>query len=110
MKTAFFDPEEPASRSHLQAKDKVSGQGVSCHYLLSLNMQHHPVHLRGPPHESVQLAVSIRPQSRSSTGRCGLRSVPLGRKHAQTADDHLSLSWRSRGGQSGDSFAAGPFS
>jgi hypothetical protein len=69
----------------------------------SLNMQHHSVHLSGPPHESAQLAVSIRPQSGSSTGRVQVPPCTFGGKHAQTADDQLSrqIPWAHKGWRKG---------
>src|SRR5580692_7241087 len=55
--------------------------------LFSLNMQHHSMQLSGPPHESPQLAVSIRHQADLAPRECGFHRVPLGGKQAQTADD-----------------------
>jgi hypothetical protein len=43
--------------------------------------------LSGPPHESPQLAVSIRHQADLAPRECGFHRVPLGGKQAQTADD-----------------------
>ena len=70
-----------ANRSPVRwAEDKISGPHVFYHFLvrLSLNMQHHSVHLSGPPQESAQLAVSIRHKANPAPRECGFHRVPLG--------------------------------
>ena len=89
LKTAFFDPYELAYRRHYSRKTK-SRVLMFCtifFILFSLNMQHHSMHLSGPPHESPQLAVSIRHPADLALRECGFHRVPLGGKQAQTADD-----------------------
>ena len=78
-KTVFFDPNELACRRHYRRKTKSRVQMFCTIFLsLSLNMQHHSVHLGGPPQESAQHAVSIRHRANPAPRECGFHRVPLG--------------------------------
>ena len=71
--TAFFDPNELACCRHYRRTTK-SRVRIFCAIFLSAppyNMQHHSVHLSGPPQESAQRSVSIRHKANPAPRKCG---------------------------------------